>query len=246
MHKSCLVMLITLLLFGHSVNAETLLIDMAHGQHFSTEKDGPLDLSNLAAVFRAAGREPAISHAAWSDATLAGATAMVVSGPFSPPSAEETAALVRFVERGGKVAVMLHIAPPMGGLIHRLGGMVSNGVIREQGDLIAGEALNFRVTTLADHPLLAGVENFSVYGGWAVAADGGGRVVAATSPHAWIDLDGDRKRSDRDAMQSFGVMLAGRQGRGEFVIFGDDGIFQNKFLEGGNLLLARNLAEWLQ
>jgi hypothetical protein len=32
--------------------------------------------------------------------------------------------------------------------------------------------------------------------------------------------------------------------QGAFAIFGDDAIFQNKFLNGGNLFLGRNLARW--
>jgi len=41
------------------------------------------------------------------------------------------------------------------------------------------------------------------------------------------------------------VAVAGRSGKGRFVVFGDDAIFQNKFLTGDNLVLGRNLASWL-
>jgi hypothetical protein len=47
-------------------------------------------------------------------------------------------------------------------------------------------------------------------------------------------------------MQAFGVVIAGRSGRGGFVIFGDDALFQNKFLVEGNAALAKNLAKWLR
>ena len=47
-------------------------------------------------------------------------------------------------------------------------------------------------------------------------------------------------------MQSFAVVLAGHRGRGWFAVFGDDAIFQNQFLVGGNLALATNLVTWLR
>ncbi|HXQ23784.1 MAG TPA: hypothetical protein VN812_19045, partial [Candidatus Acidoferrales bacterium] len=48
-----------------------------------------------------------------------------------------------------------------------------------------------------------------------------------------------------DAVQSFGVLVAGQLGLGRFAIFGDDALFQNQFLMGGNVVLARNLVAWL-
>ena len=69
-------------------------------------------------------------------------------------------------------------------------------------------------------------------------------IIAATSEDAWVDLDGNRKLSAADAVQSFGVVVAGTLGKGQFLVFGDDAIFQNKFLDDDNRRLANNLAEW--
>jgi class 3 adenylate cyclase len=94
--------------------------------------------------------------------------------------------------------------------------------------------------------LLAGVQRFSLYGVWALMAFAdNARVIASTSPDAWVDLDGDGTLSAGDAVQSFGVAVAGTMGRGAFVVFGDDAIFQNKFLDDDNRKLATNLAAWL-
>jgi len=43
----------------------------------------------------------------------------------------------------------------------------------------------------------------------------------------------------------FAVVVAGKLSSGRFVVFGDDAVFQNKFLTGDNLILGRNLAAWL-
>jgi hypothetical protein len=40
--------------------------------------------------------------------------------------------------------------------------------------------------------------------------------------------------------------VAGALGRGRFVVFGDDTLFQNRFLDGSNLELAGNLVHWLR
>jgi hypothetical protein len=34
-------------------------------------------------------------------------------------------------------------------------------------------------------------------------------------------------------------------GKGRYIIFGDDALFQNRFLVGENLFLAGNLVAWL-
>ena len=48
-----------------------------------------------------------------------------------------------------------------------------------------------------------------------------------------------------DAVQAFTVVAAGELGQGAFIVFADDAIFQNRFLTGDNVTLARNLAGWL-
>ena len=233
-------------LWALPASASTVVFDEGHGQRFVIAKDGPLDLSSFAAVVRQAGGNAISLGEPLTDATLATADALVISGPFAPLTTEEAAAVVRFLGRGGRVAVMLHIGTPAGELLHRLGVDFSNAAIRERHDIIDADPANFRVTRFESHPLLAGVKRFSLYGVWALMAyDSNARVIASTSPDAWIDLDGDRSLSAGDAVQSFGVVVAGTSGKGEFLVFGDDAVFQNKFLDADNRLLATNLAAWL-
>jgi hypothetical protein len=42
------------------------------------------------------------------------------------------------------------------------------------------------------------------------------------------------------------VVVTGELGAGRFIIFGDDAVFQNRFLDRQNRQLAKNLARWLK
>jgi uncharacterized protein DUF4350 len=225
---------------------QTVVFDEGHGERFVVGKKGDLDLSSLGELFRKQEVEVKTVAVPLTDEQLAGADALVISGPFAPLSAAEVESIDRFLERGGRLVVMLHIGAPLADLLHGLGVDFSNSVIRERHNVIADDPLNFRVTGLEQHPLLAGLTQFSLYGGWALMGFAENvRALASTSVDAWVDLNGDRKLSPDDAVQSFGVVVAGTRGRGEFVVFGDDAIFQNKFLDADNAHLAKNLAAWL-
>lgn len=225
----------------------TVLFDQGHGQRFFLDKTGPLDLSSFAGVFRDAGYTVRIGEGALTDKSLTGVDVLVVSGAFQPFTAADLDTVTTFLGRGGRLCVMLHIGVPVGTLLQHIGVDYSNGVIHEKENLIMGDPLNFEVTRLESHPLLAGLQRFSLYGAWALMnVSDDARIIARTSPSSWIDLDGNQKLSYGDAVQSFGVAVAGRYGKGNFVVFGDDAIFQNKFLGPDNMRLAKNLAEWLK
>jgi len=222
------------------------LFDEAHGEHFLPEHDGALDLSHFARLLEEESFEIKATDHAITDQVLAHVDALLISGAFKPLTAAEVEATIRFIERGGRLVVLLHIGPPVADLLHHLQTSISNGVICESENLIENACANFRVTRLKPHELTKGVEEFSVFGGWALLSTGANAsVIAETSARAWIDLNGDGKLGPGDAVQSFGVLVTGQLGRGRFVVFGDDAVFQNQFLKEGNLLLARNLAAWL-
>ena len=224
----------------------TILFDQGHGQKFLIERGAELDLSLFAGTFRDLGHQTAISSAPLSEMLLDGVDALVISGSFRPYAPEEVDAVYRFVERGGAVCITLHIASPLSDLLYRFGVDHSNGVIREAEGIIDHEMINFHVTRLGAHPLFRNLQQFNMYGAWALLDNNSGeRSIARTSPTAWIDLNGNKRFDEGDARQSFTVAVAGEVGKGCFVIFGDDAMFQNKFLKDDNLILARNLATWL-
>jgi len=229
------------------VNAKTtVLFDQGHGQRLVIEGNRDLDLSRLAGLFRESGLKVAAAETPLTAELLAGINALVLSGTFQPYTSKEIEVITSFVERGGALCIMLHIAPPLAPLLRSLGVEHSNGAIREQDNIIDGNPLNFRVTRLMNHPLFQGLKQFALYGVWALLDNSPGvRAIARTSPSSWIDLNGNGQFDPKDARQSFAVVVEGQLGRGRFVVFGDDALFQNKFLDGDNLILGRNLAAWL-
>ena len=222
-----------------------VLFDEGHGQQFLIDGIGPLHLSGLAQVLREKGLETRSTNQPLTAESLRGVDALVISGAFKPLSADEIAAVHAYLQVGGRMAVMLHIGPPVAQILHRLGVAISNGVIQER-EHVLDQDINFRVTTLEPHPLTRGLEGFAIYGGWALLPMVEPvRSLAETSSRAWVDLDRNRQLNDGDAVQSFSVLVTGPHGRGEFAVFADDAMFQNRFLEGENLALAGNLARWL-
>ncbi len=141
---------------------------------------------------------------------------------------------------------MLHIGPPAADLLHRLGVSHANGVMRERQDVLNEQPLDFRVSRLEPHPLFAGIQSFALFGGWPLVNDSEQvKLIAFTGPQAWVDLNRNKELDADDAVQSFAVAAAGSVGKGEFVVFGDDAIFQNRYLEEYNGALGRNLVRWL-
>jgi hypothetical protein len=225
----------------------TVIFDQGHGQKFVVEKEGELQLSGLSGLLRGKGYDVKIIAERINDAALSTADVLIFSGAFQPVSSEEIEAVIRFVERGGKLCVMLHIPQPLTGLMSRLKVYASNGVIREQENTINNAPKDFYLTNMETHEITKGLKKIGVHGAWAIMTDStAARIIARTGPKAWIDLNGDGKFSETDARQSFGVVIAGTFGKGGYVIFGDDAIFQNKFLDQENMPLGKNLADWMK
>lgn len=248
MRRSVLVLILGVFLWLPQLAAAgpVVLFDEGHAQQFKVGGERPLDLSGLGAVFTAAGYQLQTTTQPLDSAALTGVDALVISGPFQPIRPEEVAAIQAFLARGGGLAVMLHIAPPADALLQALEVAFSNGTISEKANVIGDNPLDFRVTDLAKHPLTAGLGDFALYGAWALQPTAPvSEVLAKTSAHSWVDLNHDRIFNPGDAMQPFAVLVAGTSGQGRYAVFGDDAIFQNRFLVGSNRQLADNLAHWL-
>ncbi len=225
----------------------TVIFDQGHGQKFVIEKEGDLQLSRLSGLLKKEGYDVKVNAGQMNDATLNTADVLLISGAFQPFSHEEINAIIRFLERGGKLCVMLHIPQPLTGLMNRLKVYASNGVIQEQENTINNAPKEFFITNMEKHEITKGLKKIGVHGAWALMTDSTtARIIARTGPKAWIDLNRDGKFNETDARQSFGVVIAGTLGKGRYVIFGDDAIFQNKFLDQENMPLGKNLADWMK
>lgn len=241
------VAMIVLLWGGSAIAVEKgprVLFDQGHDQRFLIEKEGELQLTKFAGVLRGQGLRVTSTKKPLSDATLKGVTALVISGPFESLRTDEVDAVVRFIERGGRVAAMLHIGPPLSGLLERFDLAHSNAILHERSNAIETDT-NFRVTDLSDSPLFEGITQFSAYGVWALDPGKAGTSIARTSRESWVDLDGDKVQSKDDPVGAFSVVVSVNQGKGAFVVFGDDAIFQNRYLDENNGKLAANLGRWL-
>ena len=229
-----------------AVCAPVVLFDEGHGQQFLAGQDGELDLSAFAEVMKQQGYSLQTTPESLTPELLQEVDVLVISGPFIPVSAEEVEAVAEFIANGGGLAVMLHIGPPLKGLLHRLDVDFSNGTLRETSGIIGNNPLDFYVTDLTPHPLTDGLDSFAIYGAWALRSTADfAKEIARTGPHGWVDLDRDQKLSANDAAQSFAVLVAGNYGKGQFAVFGDDALFQNRFLDENNRRLAENLARWM-
>ena len=242
-----MVWLLLPLRFAGPETGKVVLFDEGHAQRFRVKQSGPLDLSELSALFMGEGLTVRVNKGKITTEVLAKVDALIISGAFSPIAPSEIAAIARFLEHGGRLCIMLHIGPPVADLLHRVNVSISNGVIHEQENRLRKDGLDYRITRMRPHELMKDVNRFSVYGGWAlINTEKNAEIIAQTSDKAWVDLNKDNKLGKGDAMQSFGVAIAGKSGRGGFVVFGDDALFQNKFLVEGNAVLAKNLAKWLR
>ena len=236
---------VALLSWSTAQAAPVVLFDQAHGQQFLVEKSRPLDLSGLADIFSEQGATLRTNSAPITDSLLSDVDILIISGPFAPINQQEVISIMKFVYRGGKLAVMMHIPHPFNNLLPSLGIAVSSGSVAEQENFTGTSPRDFMLKDLTPHPLTQNLDSINIYGGWALLnTKKGVQIIAQTSHKAWVDLNSNGQLNDRDAMQAFPMILAGEAGKGSFVVFGDDAIFQNQFLKDNNLTLARNLAAW--
>lgn len=236
-------------IFGSPARAveRVVLFDQGHDQRFLLDSEEPLGLARLAGEFRAQELLPRALTREISAASLRGAAALVISGPFRAIGEGEVKAVTDFLQQGGRLCLLLHTAGPAMPLLRDLGVAVTKAPLREERNLLGDNPLEFRVINIEKHRLTEGVGSFNLNGAWGVINyTPAGRVLAWTSPEAWADLDGDGVRGAEEPPTALGVLVTGDMGRGGFVVIGDDAVFQNQFLVGGNLRLARNLAAWLK
>lgn len=224
----------------------TVLFDESHGQQFLSGSEDSLGLSGLAGLLKERGFTLRASKEELTKETLTDVDLLIVSGPFLPFSDAEIKALTAYLEGGGGLLLLLHVAPPVRDLLHHLDVDFSNGTLREAHHAIDGNPLDFKVNVLADHPVTNGLDGFSVYGAWALRSTAEHvSILAQTSPQAWIDLNRDGRLSNGDAFQSFGVLAVGAIGQGRYAVIGDDAVFQNRFLDEDNRALAAKLSNWV-
>ena len=74
---------------------------------------------------------------------------------------------------------MLHIGSPFSELLHTFKVLISNGVIHEAENILEDNDLNFSVLDLKEHDLFDNLNQFNLYGGWALMPMGDNAQIIA-------------------------------------------------------------------
>lgn len=249
MLKKIFLLVIFLLIFNYSFAEQStnVLFDEGHGQAFVISKDGKLHLSKLADILKKEGIKVSSSNITLSPELLSNFQTLIISGPFKPFSKEEIDNLVNFVQAGGKLFVMLHISQPAKELFEKFGLTITNGAVSEKEDLATGKNTDFFVKDFLPHPITKNIKKFAVYGSWGLVSENKDvKLIATSSINSWIDLNRNGVYDEGEPKGPFGIVATGELGRGTFVFFADDAIFQNSFINDANLELAENLAKFLK
>lgn len=224
-----------------------VIFDEGHGQAFLTSEKGVLHLSKFAEIFREIGFDIKTTKNIIQPDSINSAKAIIISGPFKPFSDQEIEALYDYVNNGGNLTVMLHIASPASKLFEKFGVKITNGAISETENFVTDKNLDFYVTNFQPHFLLDNLKSFAVYGSWGLLTNNTNvTIIAQSSTKSWIDKNKNGKPDDYESKAPFGIIATGFIGKGKFIFFADDAIFQNRFLNDGNITLGRNLANFLK
>ena len=225
--------------------SRTTAFDRSHHEIFSPVEDGPLHYSSLHDAFGRLG-PVSLPVGPITEESLRGVGTYVIAGAATELTADEVRALGDFVDRGGSLLVLLHIAPPVARLTESFGIVVSNYVLSERHDTIASNAQDFRVSNLAEHPITKGVSKIAVFGTWGLRAEGAAKTVAATTHDCFVDMNRNRVKDEPEPAGVFGVVAVAERGGGRVVVLADDAPFANKFLsEADNRVLLDNVVAWL-
>ena len=223
-----------------------VLFDQAHGQKAMIDDIRLNDLSKFASLFKDQGFQVKTNRTSLTDTLLEKIDALIISGLAAPLTNQELESVGKYLNNGGQLCLMLGAASPAANLLAALRVAVANKIVHERQNIIAEQSQNFSVFHLPAHPLTKKLDSFNLYGAWPLKTALEANVIASTSETAWVDLDNDNRLGKNDASQSFAVLVTGQLGHGHFVILGDDTLFQNNFLTGGNLQLGKNLASWFK
>ena len=234
--------LVLLLLLPGCIQEEKplLLVDYAHDEIFPPLDPRDLGYARLDDVFEDAGYRVEVISEPLTEKALRNAEVYLLAGPMSQLSEEERIALKSFVERGGRVIVLVHIASPLREFLGEYN--ISLGWVLAEQENTLGRVHDFVVNDIGEDELFEGVGSLSFYGAFSVQAP---QSYAFTSPGAWEDLNLNGIREENEPRGRFALIGMAKHGEGYILVIGDDAPLANRFIdEEDNFKLARNLAEW--
>ena len=227
--------------------AGNILFDTSHRVIFHPTSDKPLGLKGFTEIFKRMGDKVLIGNKTLKADSLKGVDVLVLPGSMTSYDKSEIDIIEDYVNNGGSLLVLLHIAPPLARVTERFGIVLSNMVISEKNNLIDKSSQDFYSRDIRVHPVTEGVKEIALYGTWGLLAEKGASILAATTPDAWGDANRNRVYDVNEPMAVIGVVAAAESGRGRIIVVADDAPLANAFLDmGDNRRLATNIASWLR
>lgn len=230
---------------GNAVSAQ-VYFDTSHRVIFHPTSDEHLGLKRFVSFFSEHGDYVEIGDYPLTILDTGAIDVLIIPGAMVPYSKEEIALIVKYVNNGGKLLVLLHIAPPLARLTERFGIILSSAVISENENLIEGQSQDFYVRDMVAHEITKGVSEIALYGSWGLLAEGAGKVIASTSNNAYADFNRNRRFDYGEPKARMGVVAVADYGEGKVVVVADDAPLANAFLDvADNRKLAENIVAWL-
>ena len=232
-------------LSGSAISSE-IYFDTSHRVIFHPSSEQHLGLKKFVSLFSEKGNHVEIGDASLGTLGRGTVDVLVIPGSMVPYSQEEIAFIEKFVKDGGKLLVLLHIAPPLARLTEKFGIILSNAVISETKNLINGKSQDFFAKDIASHELTKGISKIALYGTWGIFAEGAGKVIASTSENAYADFNRNRRLDHGEPKGKMGVVAVSSYGKGKVLVVADDAPLANAFLDvGDNRIFANNIVSWL-
>ncbi len=224
-----------------------IIFDEGHGQPFSISKEGDLHLGKFARVFKDAGFEVSTITEKITYDKIKEAKALVISGAFKELDKEETSAIFKFAEEGGRVLINLHIPHPLTDLLKQFEAESTKIPIADDSSPLKDKKVDFGVSDLSQHRIFKDLKRFFVYGSWGLKTQSTKiKVLAKSSSSSYLDFNRNGRLDNGEEKGPFALILEAEVGKGSFILIGDDTLFQNIFLTDYNLKLAENLAGYFK
>ncbi len=244
-----------------------------HGERDAEDRDPYTGYSELARRLRQDHADVRTFTLAEQQGIPTDASVVIVAGPTRAFSAQEVAALRAWMERNGRLMVLLDTGPTAGleTLLEEWGVRLGADVVVDPRRTLTG--LDLFVDTYGTHPISRNLRGTtSVFymprsveaaGVEADAADRSDQPqatpLAFSSPDSWAETDRDQKPAKydkaRDRLGPVSLAVAAERGAASgagieirptrLVVFGDTDFLSNGALSGGNLDLFLSAFNWL-
>ena len=216
-------------LFLFAEDAPVVAFDMNHREIFTPFAERRLNYATFYQMFETDGFTTKLAAEELTSEYLKNIDTLVIYGAMRPLMSREILAITKFVKRGGKLLILLHISSPLAELTKKFNILVSNYIVLDPVGKI-GKANDFYVANLAKHPLNTGVESLAVYGSWGVKAIKEAKTIALTSAKAWMEQNGNQLKDNFEISEMIGIVAINEAKGGRVIVIADDAPFLDEFI----------------